>query len=209
MTRNYGTRAIPADLSPRLRRSSVKEARDCILPMGLTSEAVAEKYGITRDRQDQFALASHLKAHKATQAGWFQNEIVPIEVDYLPIPERSDALPEPVRRLVGHDDGIRSTLSLHKLSALKPAFKPDGRSTAGNSSQISDGASAVTLMRRAHADKLGLKPLARFVGSSVVGVPPHLMGIGPAFSTPVLLERFGLESRDVDLFELNEGLLET
>ncbi|KAH9818612.1 Thiolase, N-terminal domain-containing protein [Melampsora americana] len=206
MTKNYGTRAIPADLSPRLRHSPVKEARDCVMPMGLTSEAVASTYKITRDRQDAFALASHSKAQKALEAGQFKDEIVPIEVDFYPIDQESgEPLQEPIKKILKDDEGIRSNLTLEKLSSLKPAFKSDGTSTAGNSSQISDGASAITLMRRKEAEELGLKPLARFVGSSVVGVPPNIMGVGPAFSTPVLLDRFGLSVKDIDLFELNEA----
>ncbi|MBW0505411.1 hypothetical protein O181_045126 [Austropuccinia psidii MF-1] len=199
MTRNYGSRAIPTDLSPRLRESPVKEARDCVLPMGLTSEAVATEYNISRKAQDQFALSSHVKAQAAIEGGLFKDEIVPVEVDYT----QEDG--KTVKKTVTRDEGIRVGLTLEKLASLKPAFKPDGFSTAGNSSQISDGASAITLMRRSMADQLGLKPLAKFVGSNVVGVPPHIMGVGPAFSTPVLLERFGLTVRDVDLFELNEA----
>ncbi|KAG0145815.1 hypothetical protein CROQUDRAFT_78401 [Cronartium quercuum f. sp. fusiforme G11] len=205
MTKNYGTRAIPVDLSPRLRQSPVKDARDCLIPMGLTSEAVSEKYIINRARQDEFALDSHLKAQAARESGKFDKEIVPIEVDYVPIDEASGEPLEPTKKLVQQDEGIRPSLTLNQLATLKPAFKPDGHSTAGNSSQISDGASAVTLMRRELADELGLKPLAKFVGSSVVGVPPHIMGVGPAFSTPVLLDRFGLTVEDVDIFELNEA----
>ncbi|OAV99431.1 hypothetical protein PTTG_04510 [Puccinia triticina 1-1 BBBD Race 1] len=199
MTRNYGSRAIPTDLSPALSSSPVQEARDCLLPMGLTSEAVAEKYGIGRAALDEFSLSSHLKASAAMEGGLFEEEIVPIEVDYI---TQEGAK---VKKTVSKDEGVRPGLTLEKLNALKPAFKPDGRSTAGNSSQISDGASAITLMRRSLADQLGLKPLAKFVGSNVVGVPPHIMGVGPAFSTPVLLKRFGLEVGDVDLFELNEA----
>jgi acetyl-CoA acyltransferase 1 len=201
MTRNYGSRAIPADLSPGLRESPVQDARDCLLPMGLTSEAVAETYGIGRAALDKFSLSSHLKASAAEEGGLFADEIVPIEVNYV----TEDG--STVKKTVSKDEGIRHGLTLEKLNGLKPAFKPDGRSTAGNSSQISDGASAVTLMRRSMADQLGLKPLAKFVGSNVVGVPPRIMGVGPAFSTPVLLKRFGLEVGDIDLFELNEGEL--
>ncbi|EFP83789.1 acetyl-CoA acyltransferase [Puccinia graminis f. sp. tritici CRL 75-36-700-3] len=199
MTRNYGSRAIPTDLSPSLRESPVQDARDCLLPMGLTSEAVAEKYGIARTALDEFSLSSHLKASAAEQDGLFADEIVPIEVNYV----TEDG--STVKKTVSKDEGIRHGLTLEKLNGLKPAFKPDGRSTAGNSSQISDGASAVTLMRRSMAEQLGLKPLAKFVGSNVVGVPPRIMGVGPAFSTPVLLKRFGLEVGDIDLFELNEA----
>ncbi|POV95131.1 hypothetical protein PSTT_16437, partial [Puccinia striiformis] len=194
MTRNYGSRAIPTDLS-----SPVQDARDCLLPMGLTSEAVAEKYGIERAAQDEFSLSSHLKASAAVDGGQFVEEIAPIQVNYI----NEDG--STVKKMVSKDEGIRPGLTLEKLSHLKPAFKSDGRSTAGNSFQISDGASAVTLMRRSMADQLGIKPLAKFVGSTVVGVPPRIMGVGPAFSTPALLTRFGLEVSDVDLFELNEA----
>ncbi|KNF03370.1 hypothetical protein PSTG_03313 [Puccinia striiformis f. sp. tritici PST-78] len=199
MTRNYGSRAIPTDLSSVLRESPVQDARECLLPMGLTSEAVAEKYGIERAAQDEFSLSSHLKASAAVDGGQFVEEIAPIQVNYI----NEDG--STVKKMVSKDEGIRPGLTLEKLRHLKPAFKSDGRSTAGNSSQISDGASAVTLMRRSMADQLGIKPLAKFVGSTVVGVPPRIMGVGPAFSTPALLTRFGLEVSDVDLFELNEA----
>jgi len=199
MTRNYGSRAIPTDISSALRESPTQDARDCLLPMGLTSEAVAEKYDIGRVAQDLFSLSSHLKASAAADGGLFDDEIVPIEVDDM----TEDG--SRIKKRVSKDEGIRPGLTLEKLGSLKPAFKPDGRSTAGNSSQISDGASAITLMRRSLAEQLGLQPLAKFVGSNVVGVPPRIMGVGPAFSTPVLLKRFGLEIGDVDLFELNEA----
>lgn len=205
MTKNYGTRAIPADLSPRLKESHSQEARDCIMPMGITSENVAKEYGISRERQDKFALASHQKAEKAQKEGLFDAEIVPITVHYTEKPVDDGSPGQEIMKTVSKDEGVRPGLTLEKLASLKPAFIPDGASTAGNSSQISDGASAVTLARRETAEQLGLKIIGRFVGTAVVGVPPRVMGVGPAFSTPALLKRFGLDVKDVDLFELNEG----
>ncbi|GAA5823241.1 hypothetical protein JCM10212_003601 [Sporobolomyces blumeae] len=204
MTRDYGTRAIPAGISPYIKQSASKDARDCLAPMGTTSEAVAEKWSIPRDRQDEFAVKSHAKAKKAQDAGLFEQEIVPIKVRKV-TPAEGDQ-PEKVEEVVlSKDEGIRPQTTMESLAKLKTVFKENGTGTAGNSSQISDGASALTLVRRDVAEKLGLRPIAKWVGSAVVGVPPIIMGVGPAYATPKLLERFGLETRDVDLWELNEA----
>ncbi|KAL8280997.1 hypothetical protein RQP46_006676 [Phenoliferia psychrophenolica] len=204
MTRNYGTRAIPVDISPFIKESPVEEARDCLLPMGLTSEAVAEQYGISRKDQDAFALTSHQKAKAAQDAGYFEAEIVPIEVRSV-TPADGDKPAVTVTKTISKDEGIRPQTTLESLAKLKPAFKTDGTGTAGNSSQISDGASAMTLARRDVAEALGLKPIARWVGSAVVGVPPKIMGVGPAYAVPALFKRFGLTKDDIDIFELNEA----
>jgi acetyl-CoA acyltransferase 1 len=158
------TRAIPVNISPFIKESESKDARDCLLPMGSTSEAVAEQYNIPRERQDEFAMASHQKAKAAQDAGYLAEEIVPIK------PEVTEEV------VISKDEGIRPQTTMESLAKLKTVFKENGTGTAGNSSQISDGASAVTLCRRDVAEKLGLKVLAKWVGSAVVGVPPVIMG---------------------------------
>ncbi|KAK0105609.1 hypothetical protein ONS95_004140 [Cadophora gregata] len=200
MSRNYGSRGVPQDVSPRLRNSSVKDARDCLLPMGITSENVAERYGIGRREQDEFALESHRRALEARESGYFDKEIVPVTVM-----TKNAEMGEESEITVSKDDGIRSGLTLEKLSALKPVFKPDGKSTAGNSSQMSDGASATILARRSWAEERGLKPLGRFVGTKVAGCAPDEMGISPVFAIPELFKYTGIDKKDVDICELNEA----
>ncbi|EMG51104.1 Acaa1b 3-ketoacyl-CoA thiolase B [Candida maltosa Xu316] len=196
MTHDYFPhRGIPTRISEPLFQDASDEAKNVLMPMGITSENVAEKYGITREAQDKFALNSHLKADKATKSGFFAREIIPIET--------TNENGEPV--VISKDDGVRGNSTLEKLSTLKPVFKDDGTTTAGNSSQISDGASAAIITTRANAEKIGVKPIARFVGSSVAGVPSGLMGIGPSLAIPQLLNRLGLETKDIDIFELNEA----
>lgn len=128
MSRNYGSRGVPQDVSPRLRNSHVKDARDCLMPMGITSENVAERYGIGRREQDEFALESHRRALEARESGHFDKEVVPITVT-----SKNAETGEESETVVARDDGIRSGLTLEKLSALKSVFKPEGGSTAGNS----------------------------------------------------------------------------
>ncbi|KAI5782626.1 3-ketoacyl-CoA thiolase A [Geopyxis carbonaria] len=202
MTRNYGSRAIPVDLSPILKDSPVQDAKDCIMPMGLTSENVAERYGVDRAAQDEFAARSHQKAAAAREAGRFKDEIVPMETRWIADPEKPS---EVTTHVVSEDDGIRPTATASSLAKLKPAFKPTGSSTAGNSSQISDGAAATLMMRRSTAAALGLTPIAKFVASAVAGVKPDEMGIGPAVAIPRLLEMTGLSVGDVGVWELNEA----
>lgn len=170
------TRAIPAKISPYLKESPVEEARDCLLPMGITSEAVAAKYDISRERQDEFAARSQNKAENAQTTGKLASEIVPITVRYV-----NTETGEESQREVKDDEGIRKGITAQGLAKLKPAFGEGGRSTAANSSQISDGASAVTLARRDVAERLGLKPIGRFVGTTVKGCPPKLMGAERVF----------------------------
>lgn len=198
MTRNYGSRAIPVDLSPELAASHSRDARDCVMPMGLTSENVAARYGITREAQDLFAVRSHQKAAAAQSAGLFAAEIVPMETRWL------DG-EEPTRITVAADDGIRAAASLEKLSQLKPAFRADGSSTAGNSSQVSDGAAAALMMRRDVAERLGCAPIGKFVATAVAGVKPDEMGVGPAVAIPKVLAMAGLSVADVGIWELNEA----
>ncbi|KAF8860200.1 thiolase [Acephala macrosclerotiorum] len=190
MSRNYGTRGIPVDVSPHLRNSENKDARDCLMPMGFTSENVAERYGIRRKEQDEFALESHKRAF----------EVVPVTVRAINVETEEETVSE-----VKRDDGIRGGLTLEKLAALKPIFKPEGGSTVGNSSQMSDGASATILARRLWAEERGLKPIGRFVGTKVAGCAPDEMGISPVFAIPELLKYTGVELSDVDVIELNEA----
>lgn len=169
------TRAIPVNISPFIKESESKDARDCLLPMGSTSEAVAEQYNIPRERQDEFAMASHQKAKAAQDAGYLAEEIVPIKVRKV-TPAEGDKPEVTEEVVISKDEGIRPQTTMESLAKLKTVFKENGTGTAGNSSQISDGASAVTLCRRDVAEKLGLKVLAKWVGSAVVGVPPVIMG---------------------------------
>ncbi|PGH21370.1 hypothetical protein AJ80_03287 [Polytolypa hystricis UAMH7299] len=202
MTRNYGSRAIPTVLWPDLEASHSKDAQDCIMPMGLTSENVAERYGINRADQDAFSLQSHRKAATAQEQGLFDKEIVPVTTKFI----SEDAL-EGKEITVSKDDGIRATVSLEKLASLKPAFKENGSSTAGNSSQVSDGAAATLLMRRSTATELGLTSsiIGKWVATQVAGCAPDEMGVGPALAIPKLLAHTGLEISDVGIWELNEA----
>jgi acetyl-CoA acyltransferase 1 len=204
MTRNYGSRAIPTVLWPVLKESHSQDARDCIMPMGLTSENVAERYGVSRADQDAFAADSHHKASAAQTAGKFDSEIVPVTTKSLD-PEQPDAPAKDVT--VSADDGIRHNISVEKMASLKPAFKENGASTAGNSSQVSDGAAAALLMRRSTADALGLSGniKARWVATAVAGCAPDEMGVGPAVAIPKLLESVGVTVPEVGVWEINEA----
>ena len=162
--------------------------------MGITAENVAEQYGLTREEQDQFALASQEKAAKAIAEGRFQEEIVPVE-----IPQRKG---DPVVFAV--DEHPRAT-SLEKLAALRPAFKKDGTVTAGNASGINDGAAALVVMSEEKAKELGLEPLAYVVAAASAGVDPSIMGTGPIPATRKALAKAGLTMEDIDLIEANEA----
>lgn len=203
MTRNYGSRAIPTQLWEDLKNSPVKDARDCIMSMGITSENVAERYGVSRADQDAFAAESQKRATKAQQSGFFDAEIVPVTTRWVD-PE----VPEDVKEItVTKDDGIRGNTSVEKLGTMKPAFKPDGSSTAGNSSQVSDGAAAALMMRRSTAAELGLTShiIGKWAGTQVVGCAPDEMGIGPALAIPKLLDYTGVKTEDVGVWEINEA----
>ncbi len=171
--------------------------------MGLTAENVAEKYGISREDQDEFALRSNLRAAEAVQSGLFDPEIVPLDVKIVE-PDGNGSLK--TREFVfKRDEGPRPDTSMEALSKLKPAFKEGGTVTAGNASQMSDGAAGVIVMSRAKAEELGLKPLARFITFAVGGVQPELMGIGPVVAVPKALKLAGLSLDDIGLIELNEA----
>lgn len=207
MTRNYGSRAIPEDAWPELRDSPVKDARDCVMPMGLTSENVASRYGVSRADQDAFAVESHLRAARARAGGAFADEIVPVTTRFQEVDKAGNKVGEARQVTVTEDDGIRANASLEGLAKLKPAFKADGASTAGNSSQVSDGAAATLLMRRSTATELGLTGsiIGKFVAATTVGCAPDEMGIGPAIAIPKLLGQVGVEVEDVDRWEINEA----
>jgi acetyl-CoA acyltransferase len=171
--------------------------------MGLTGELVAERYGIGRQDQDAFALRSHQLAAKAVDSGLFDPEIVPLPVAFDWIDE--DGAPRHSETVFARDEGPRRDTSPEALAKLKPVFKQGGTITAGNSSQRSDGAGAVVVMERGRAERLGLRPLARFCGFAVGGVAPEVMGIGPTVAVPKVLALTGLSLDDVDLIELNEA----
>ncbi len=170
--------------------------------MGLTAENVAAKYDISRADQDAFALQSNQRAVAAVESGRFDPELVPVEVKYVDAGEHG---PQTRNFTFERDEGPRADTSLEALARLRPAFKEGGSVTAGNSSQMSDGAAGVIVMSRAKAQALGLKPLARFIAFAVGGVPPELMGIGPIAAVPKALELAGLTLADIGLIELNEA----
>jgi acetyl-CoA acyltransferase len=170
--------------------------------MGLTAENVAEKYAVSREDQDAFSLRSNQRASKAVDTGLFDSQIVPLEVEVL----EPGSNGKPARKFTfKRDEGPRRDTSLKALAKLRPAFKEGGTVTAGNSSQMSDGAAAVIVMSRAKADALGFKPLVRFVNYAVGGVPPEIMGIGPIVAVPKVLKLAGMSLDDIELIELNEA----
>ena len=171
--------------------------------MGLTAENVSEKYGISREDQDAFALQSNLKAAKAVDSGLFDPELIPVDVEIVELDENEKQVTR--KFTLKRDEGPRGDTSMEALAKLRPAFKEGGTVTAGNASQMSDGAAGVIIMSAEKAEKLGLKPIARFVSFAVGGVEPELMGIGPVVAIPKALEKAGLKQDDIDLFELNEA----
>lgn len=173
------------------------------MSMGHTAEHVADEFGVTREDMDEFAYHSHRKAAWATDAGYFKQEIVPFEVEECVIGE--DGLPYSYTVTLDQDEHLRRDTTMEGLAKLKPVFRQGGRVTAGNSSPLSDGAAGVIIMEAGKAARLGLKPLARFVGFNVAGVRPEIMGVGPINAVPKLLKRTGLTMDDMDLIELNEA----
>jgi acetyl-CoA acyltransferase len=166
--------------------------------MGLTAERVAEEFNVNREDQDAFGYRSHIKAIEAQDAGRFDDEIVPLAFESITSHGSSQVL-------FDADEGPRRNTSLEAMAKLKPVFKKNGTVTAGNSSQMSDGAAAVLVMERERAESIGLKPLARFLGYAVAGVPPEIMGIGPVAAVPKVLSLAGLDLSDMDVIELNEA----
>ncbi len=180
------------------------ESPEVYTNMGLTAENVAEKYGVNRQDQDEFALRSHQNALRAVESGLFDPEIVPLDVEIVEPGSNGSA---PTKRVFTfkRDEGPRADTSLEALAKLKPVFKVDGTVTAGTSSQMSDGAAGVIVMSRAKAEELGFKPLVRFIAYAVGGVAPELMGIGPTVAIPKVLDLAGLQLEDIGLIELNEA----
>ncbi|HKV60193.1 MAG TPA: thiolase family protein [Ktedonobacteraceae bacterium] len=180
-----------APFGPRM----VKRYDNGLVHQGISADLIAHKWEISREELDAFSLESHRRGAQATAEGRFKSQIIPIEV------KNEDG----TTAIFDKDEGIRSDTSLEKLASLKPAFKPDGLITAGNSSQISDGAAAVMIMERSVAERLGLKPRARFVSFSVVGSDPIFMLTGPIEATRKVLKRAGLTLDQIDLVEINEA----
>ena len=172
--------------------------------MGLTAEKVATQWKVSRQAQDEFALASHQRALAAMAAGQFKDEIAPVEVVDR-APDLATGQVFETRRLVSLDEGARADTSLEGLAKLRTVFSARGSVTAGNSSQTSDGAGALILASESAVKRFGLKPLARFVSYAACGVPPHIMGIGPIEAIPAALRRAGLTQDAIDWFELNEA----
>ncbi|KAF2193188.1 thiolase [Zopfia rhizophila CBS 207.26] len=178
-----------------------QEGRDCMQPMGQTSENVGNEFNITREEQDRFACESFRRAEVAQKAGWFDDEIVPIKVK-VKDPKTSEEKEVTLTR----DEGPRYGTTYEALSKIRPAFLPHGdKSTGGNSSQVTDGAAAVLLMKRSKAEELGQPIMAKFVGATVAGLAPRIMGIGPSIAIPKLLHKFNLTLDDIDLIEINEA----
>lgn len=216
MTFGWGGVSLPDGWSPSVLAN--QESEDCLIPMGITSENVAAEFGISRETQDKFSAESFQKAAAAQKAGKFKEEIVPLKVKVVD-PKTENT----IEVVVDADDGIRDGVTAESLSKLKPSFKKDGSTHAGrprlndfcgcdsfqcrsgNASQISDGAAAVVLARRSVAKRLGLPILGKYVAAAVVGVPPRIMGVGPAYAIPKVLAKAGLSKDDVDFYEINEA----
>src|SRR5512146_1021784 len=172
------------------------------LSMGLTTERLAKRFGITREQADEFSLRSHKNATTAIQAGKFEDEIVPVPVSFT---TPNGAKPKRMEIEFKTDEGPRAETSLEALSSLKPAFHAKGTVTAGNSSQMSDGAAAAVVMSAERARALGIKPLARYVAFATAGYKPEEMGVGPVYAIPKALKMAGLKLSDIDVIELNEA----
>src|SRR5690348_5021207 len=180
----------------------VQNYPDAYLSMGLTAERLAKRFGVTREMSDEFSLHSHQKAIAAIQADKFDDEIVPVPVSFT-TPNGS----KPTRQEIVFkvDEGPRADTSMEALGSLKPAFHAKGIVTAGNSSQMSDGAAAAVVMSAERAQQLGIKPLARFVAFATAGYKPEEMGVGPVYAIPKALKLAGLQLSDIDVVELNEA----
>jgi len=196
MVPTAGWKTVPA-------YSIAKDEPDYYLSMGLTAEAVANEYSVSREDQDAFALASHQKAKQAIDNGHFKKGILPIEITETYINEKNKKATR--NFTVDTDEGVRADTTLEALSKLKPAFAVKGSVTAGNSSQTSDGASFVVVMSERLMQSLGLKPIGRLVNCAVAGVHPRIMGIGPIEAVPKVLKQAGMKLDQIDLFELNEA----
>lgn len=201
MSANYGPQSLPNVDSQLIENDQMAK---CLIPMGITNENVAEKYTIPRAEQDVFAAESYRKAENAVSSGLFKSEILPIEA-YVREGDEDDIDSKITKITVDTDEGPRKGVTTQSLGKLRPAFKGDGVTTAGNASQVSDGAAAVLLMRRSLAEKKGYPIQGKFVLCSSVGVPPEIMGVGPAVAIPSVLKKAGLTVNDIDVFEVNEA----
>src|SRR5256885_556400 len=180
----------------------VEHYPDAYLSMGLTAERLAKRFAITREAADEFSLRSHQKAMAAIQSGKFDDETVPVPVSFT---TPNGSKPKRQEIVFKIDEGPRADTSLEALASLKPAFHVKGTVTAGNSSQMSDGAAAAVVMSAEKAKQLGIKPLARFVAFATAGYKPEEMGLGPVYAIPKVLKMAGLKLSDIDVFELNEA----
>lgn len=173
------------------------------ISMGITAENVADKYNVTREEQDAFALESHKKASEAIKSGKFKEEIIPVDINVQKIDKDGNVITKKVT--IDTDEGVREGLTIEQLGKLRPVFKMGGKVTAGTASQMSDGAGFVVLMERKKAEELGIKAIAKFVAFDVYGCAPDIMGIGPMVSIPRVLEKGGITKDDVGVFEINEA----
>jgi acetyl-CoA acyltransferase len=178
---------------------------DSYLGMGLTAENLAKKYGISREQADEFSLQSHQKALAAIAAGKFKDEVIPVEVNFTSVNAANGNRPHTTTVNFDTDEGPRADTSLEALAKLKPAFHAKGTVTAGNSSQMSDGAAIAVVMSALRARAIGAKPLARFVSFATAGCPPEEMGVGPVFAIPKALKLAGLTLDKIGVIELNEA----
>ena len=176
----------------------IPDAANCVIPMGITSDNVIRQFNMSRQKLDEFAASSHAKASAAQAKGNFDEEIVPIKAT---ITENG----KPKEIVVSKDDGIRKETTAASLGKLRPAFNKDGATTAGNASQVTDGAAVVLLASRKAAEENNLPILARWHGFAAVGVPPEIMGVGPAYAIPRAVQNAGLTIGDIDVFEVNEA----
>ncbi|KAG6899567.1 hypothetical protein C0993_009179 [Termitomyces sp. T159_Od127] len=198
MTNGFGKQYSESEFSAEVLENQY--ARDCLIPMGITSENVSHDFGLSRHELDVFAAASFQKAAAAQRSGKLSSEILPVKAKVVDPNTR-----QAKEVLVDYDDGVREGVTVESLSKLKPAFMKNGSTHAGNASQVSDGAAAVLLARRSVAVKLGLPVLGKFVSAATVGVPPRIMGVGPAYAIPKVLKQTGLVLSDIDFFEINEA----
>ena len=197
------TRQSPGKSNPH---PTIKEISPAIfMAMGNTAEVVANRYNISRESQDQFSFESQMRTAAAQEAGLFDDEIIPMKTKYAKIVNKETKETEIVDGVCDKDECNRASTTLEGLASLKPVFEETGSVTAGNASQLSDGASMTLLMSAERAEQLGLEPLAYFRGWSVAGCEPDEMGIGPVFAIPRLLKAKGLSMSDIDLVELNEA----
>ncbi|KAH6690674.1 3-ketoacyl-CoA thiolase [Plectosphaerella plurivora] len=197
MSINYGPGAV-SEFSEAFEE--FKEAANCKVPMGVLSEDMARDLGVARAKQDAFAASSYIKAAKAQAEGLFDAEIAPLTVSF------SDPKSGETKQItVSKDDGIRPGVTAESLAKIKPAFAKDGSIHAGNASQVSDGAAAVLLMKRSTAERLGQTILGKYVAASIVGIPPLLMGQGPWKAIPRANALAGINTEDVDIYEINEA----